>query len=282
MRVATVVLCLLFLASCLESNPQPAPGKRDRADSGWAPGGIDVAVVEDLAAPKQEIVPTPTEDIVIAGGDMGPAPADIPAEVAADVVDVLPGDADLLSEELIEPPDVPADTPLETAETVEEDVGPPETVEPPEVIEKDIIPPGENSFKGGGTFFGMCAGACKLDVTVDGDKVNFVASNWDDTIYVDNDGTLTPEGLEAAHTLAADLVGVELQETYGCPDCADGGGAYVVLLRQGVESKHTYSFGQPPVELELCEAFSKVLRDALAGCQSNALITVGDDCGPLG
>lgn len=121
-----------------------------------------------------------------------------------------------------------------------------------------------------------------MDVMVDGDQVNFTARNWDGTVYVDNNATLTAKGVDMVEALALTLVDVELEETYGCPDCDDGGGAYVILRRDDEDSTHTYPFGAPPAELEACDAFTMLIRTAMAGCQSNDFVEISEDCTPLG
>ena len=286
MRVPILTCCLLLCVSCLglESNPQPSPGKADAGMPHQRTGDEGALVSIDAGPPAEDVRPAPAEIVA----------SDLPADVSEDLpldMEIQPEDLPLDTEAQPEDLVIPSEVLAETASTdsvdamvdLAEDLQDPPEIHEPEIIEEgDVGSPQESSVIGSGTFFGMCFGACKMDVTVDGDKVNFVASNWDGTVFVDNDGTLTPLGLETAQGLAVELVGIELDEVYGCPDCADGGGAYVMLRREGVDSKHTYSFGQPPADLEECDIFAKALQEALAGCQSNTLITVGDDCGPLG
>jgi hypothetical protein len=274
--LTTVVLATLLVASCIESNPQPAPGRGDNEDPTYegaedtnkrAPGEGDAAW--DGAVDLGAI-------------DVRPEPADLVGEVTdailKDVGDIeddgggeIPwyptdgGEQDLL-----------LDVDDMQAEELPEDLH----ATPDEMTEEITI--GDSQLRGGGSYFGECFGACKMDVTIDGDQVNFVASNWDGTQYVDNDGTLTEAGLAKSKELAAALVGVELEDVYGCPDCDDGGGTYVLLRRNGVDSKHDYPFGQPFTALTNCDAFISELKTAMAGCQSTDNITVGEDCGPLG
>ncbi len=136
------------------------------------------------------------------------------------------------------------------------------------------------SIKGAGSSFGMCVGACKTDLKIDGEALDIRTSGHDGTEYQHNTGTLTAAGLTTAGEIAAALVGVELQQVYGCPDCADGGAYYVVLLRGGVESTHTYGYGTPPEVLEAIDTFTKGLIEGLLTCASGEHLSVGEGCVP--
>jgi len=133
----------------------------------------------------------------------------------------------------------------------------------------------------GGTSFGFCAGACKRDVTIAEDgAVHMIASGHDDTIYADNKGVLTKTGQIAVMGIAGDLLGVSLDGVYGCPDCADGGAAQVVLKRQGKLSKHVYEFGNPPAELTAADDFVKDLLADMASCTETENVAPDADCVP--
>lgn len=139
---------------------------------------------------------------------------------------------------------------------------------------------GETAIKGGGSSFGMCGGPCKTDLILDKSAAKLVTSGWDGTIYTTNSGELTAVGLQQPKTLAAALVGVNLQKVYGCPDCADGGASYVDLLRDGVASSHKYEFYNPPPELEDPDAFVFQVIEALLTCIPDTLVTPGPGCVP--
>lgn len=134
---------------------------------------------------------------------------------------------------------------------------------------------------GGGHSFGMCWGACRGDLTLEGRQAFWLRSGWDDTIYADNAGTLTPTGLAAAEEIALALADVALDDVYGCPDCADGGAAYVLLERDGQQSRHAYEFAAPPDVLAAADAFLADLMAALDGCEATEHLVPADDCEPL-
>ncbi len=270
MRTTLAIFLTLFLVSCIESNPQPSPGKTDAPETPGNETGADTKGSQNLADSDSRFDGAVNLD----AREAGPEPTDLNGEMT----DALPTDgSDGSSEDTLYPTDGGAP---DSIDLHEEDL-PADTHETPDEMSVEVVI-GDSQLRGGGSYFGECFGACKMDVTVDGDHVNFVASNWDDTIYVDNDGTLTEAGLAKSKELAAALVGVELEEVYGCPDCDDGGGAYVLLRRNGMDSKHDYPFGQPFTALTGCDEFIKELTSALAGCQSTDNIIVGGDCGPLG
>lgn len=139
---------------------------------------------------------------------------------------------------------------------------------------------GKTGIAGGGSSFGMCVGACKNDLTLDGAAAQVVAQGWDGTVYWDNSGTLTAEGVSQSKALATALVGVNLKSVYGCPDCADGGASRIDLLRDGVATSHTYEFWKPPAELEDADAFLFQVIEDLASCTKSALIDPAPDCAP--
>jgi hypothetical protein len=85
------------------------------------------------------------------------------------------------------------------------------------------------------------------------------------------------ERIEAA---AERLNGVILDPVYGCPDCADGGAAYLMLAGNGGPSRHEMDFGRPPEVLAELQGLASAMIDALETCASNELVAVADDCEP--
>jgi len=144
-------------------------------------------------------------------------------------------------------------------------------------------PPSEEpqaSVTGGGWFFGECLGMCLGDLLISDTQVDYVISNWDETVYLDNHGSLPETGEKKARELAQDLVGTDLKSVYGCPDCADGGGFYVSLDREGDDSTHTYEYSDPPRELTEVDRFVRSLMDSLETCLPSVNITPDENCVP--
>ena len=101
----------------------------------------------------------------------------------------------------------------------------------------------------------------------------------DEPLYV-NRGALTALGRHRIDAVFEGLGGVDLVPVYGCPDCADGGAAYVTLTEDGTTSRHEMEFGNPPGELAELHALAMAMIDALETCVPDELVAIGDDCAP--
>ena len=135
--------------------------------------------------------------------------------------------------------------------------------------------------------FGECMGDCTFELVIaqasedDASGCNAVTLTVSDTAGPPrrtNLGTLTPAGHARARALAAALVGKSLEETYGCPDCADGGASGFSLRRESVETHHKYEFSKPPDDLAAVDAFTQGLITALNACTANDNVDLSDDC----
>ena len=131
-----------------------------------------------------------------------------------------------------------------------------------------------------GTSFGMCFGFCTRTVAFEGPTASLTATT--------NEGeerralgTLTDEGVAALADVLEGLDPNALQPVYGCPDCADGGAARVVLTDGGGPLESTYDFGGPPPELAALDTWGATVLDALVTCQANELVEPKADCEPL-
>lgn len=140
----------------------------------------------------------------------------------------------------------------------------------------------EIAIVGGGWSFGFCAGGCVGELALGGAaaRLRITGNMSDDTVYVDNTGTLTEEGRQVLREAGTTLGNAALEETYGCPDCEEGGAAHVVLVRDGEISTHTYELGKPPMELAEIDVLVDILMYALEGCSSNEYIDVSPSCEP--
>lgn len=134
---------------------------------------------------------------------------------------------------------------------------------------------------GAGWSFGMCLGYCIADLAIDGDQVVVTGRGREseEPLFV-NRGTLTADLQERVAAALEQLEGVTLEPVYGCPDCADGGAATLVLSRDGVVTEHQMEFGSPPAELAELHAIAMSIISALETCTPNELVTVADDCAP--
>ena len=131
---------------------------------------------------------------------------------------------------------------------------------------------------GGGTSYGECVGQCVRNVTIVGSVVHFRITGNDAMLYTDQPGTLTEAGRAKADGIAAALVGVLLQDVYGCPGCADGGVSRVDLSREGVASSPTYGTGSAPGALVPADSMIQDLMVALKECTATVDVTPDPDC----
>lgn len=146
----------------------------------------------------------------------------------------------------------------------------------------DTKPPERLELVAGGWSFGFCHGACRGVLTFDGNTVQYTISSREpgEPPYLENAGVLTEQGRDELRSTVAALRGVMLQAQYGCPDCADGGAAYVRLARDGEVSTHIYEFGNPPPALSTLDAQITALMDALETCKKTERIDIEPGCMP--
>ncbi len=134
---------------------------------------------------------------------------------------------------------------------------------------------------------GFCANSCKAMVTISA-AASGEPSGCDAVTLLDcltggqckptNTGTLTPHGHDLARSIAAQLVGVTLADTYGCPGCTDGPTTQITLTRNGTDSSHKFGSGQAPNELMPSDAYFTSLFAALTQCKADGNITPDANC----
>ena len=139
--------------------------------------------------------------------------------------------------------------------------------------------PGDGLLAGGWSF-GECLGACKTDLSIDDQSVAVAVTGWDGTSYHTGAGSLTAAGQSAVAEVGQALAWAQLDPTYGCPDCADGGASYVTLKRMGVESTHAYEYHHAPEVLAAADALIAAVIDALLSCTGTADVAVSNGCVP--
>ena len=98
---------------------------------------------------------------------------------------------------------------------------------------------------------------------------------------MDNSGILTALGHARVVAAAAELLGVTLEDVYGCPDCADGGATKLSLRRDGTVCATVYEFHNPPDELVTADDLIQGIMQALNACTSTEdILILSDDCTP--
>lgn len=127
-------------------------------------------------------------------------------------------------------------------------------------------------------WYGECWGLCVQELSIESGHVNLVGRNWDNTVWGEPSGDLTAEGVAELQSIDLTLRDLALDETYGCPDCNDGGGVTVSRKDFGESS---YEVGDPPEELEVLDAFFFDLVGAMSTCTASDLFEPDADCEPI-
>jgi hypothetical protein len=138
-----------------------------------------------------------------------------------------------------------------------------------------------SSLVGAGWSFGFCLGGCVADLVIEGDDVSLTGRDRaaGPALY-SNRGTLTPNGRARIDAALAALGSTSLDSVYGCPDCADGGAAYLDIVRHEVVERVTMEFEDPPDVLAELYAVAMSLSDSLQSCIANEIVEPADDCLP--
>ncbi|MGH9460449.1 MAG: hypothetical protein ACRD1X_04495 [Vicinamibacteria bacterium] len=132
-----------------------------------------------------------------------------------------------------------------------------------------------------GWSFGFCMGPCRGQLALAGAQLTYeVSSRTGDQVFASNRGQLTSQGATRLEYLASGLP-EELQETYGCPDCADGGASFLAFVRERESLRTEYEYGNPPAALSAIDGFLKEVMDALGECRATADVTPEGSCTPL-
>lgn len=135
------------------------------------------------------------------------------------------------------------------------------------------------ALSGAGWSFGFCGGYCLADLVIDGESLVLVGRDREKGVTLfTNQGTLTAAGVALIEAEMSALDGVALDPVYGCPDCADGGAAYLELRRNGSLERVEMEFGDPPEVLAGLYQTSAAIIEALETCQPNDLVAVAADC----
>ena len=272
--LAALVLASGLATTTLGASPDPAGTDTDTTDRIESPVFVDSTDILYLESFPVQV------RLVVSGSVATPCHEPVwNVDAADDGITVRlwsEADADAMCASVLTPFEV--SIPLGSFETADlpvslngEDVG-------RVVVGQPAEPSTGNQLTGAGWSFGMCAGLCRADLTLDGDDLVLDGGGQMGDPLVETHGTLTLEGRAQLDTALAALGDTLLEPQYGCPDCADGGASYIVLERDGQTTRHDMEFGAPPPELAELDALAATFIDALRDCQSGELVSVGDDC----
>ena len=156
----------------------------------------------------------------------------------------------------------------------DDDVPPPDDDDtPPEPISGDI---------GYGYYFGECGGACRADLVIDASsEVSLTVSDWNGDVYYTGASTLSGDGTGELLSTFLELDVDTLQEVYGCPDCADGGGEYVTFPIEDGTWRSDYEHSNPPPELIGLDAVMDGIVAELIACDFDFWVLPFPDCESL-
>lgn len=125
-------------------------------------------------------------------------------------------------------------------------------------------------------------GPCVTNLTIgDDDQLLLSIEDWAAQKLGESGGTLTVDGRLQLDAAATDLLGVTLEEVYGCPDCDDGGASRIDLRRDGETSSHAYEFSAPPPVLVAADGLVGEIIQSLRDCSESELLTLNEDCVPF-
>lgn len=112
-----------------------------------------------------------------------------------------------------------------------------------------------------GTSFGMCVGYCQNTMTITGNKATLIRLNPRTKDKKVCEILLSAMEIEAIRNELAKVEFEHLDTIYGCPDCADGGAAFIEMDNGSKRKKVIFPYGGAPAPLM---ALSKQLQAALA------------------
>ena len=134
-----------------------------------------------------------------------------------------------------------------------------------------------------GWSFGECIGLCEGHLWIQTDELTLrFRSNDGETSDLTNRGILRSDAIEELDALAADVIALRPEMTYGCPDCDDGGAAHLTYTSTDELKVTEWEYGAPPPELAAAAAFlfDDLIR-ALTDCVETDRVTL-TSCSPPG
>lgn len=132
-----------------------------------------------------------------------------------------------------------------------------------------------------GWSFGMCAGPCRGELGhQEGGLTYRLLDRTGGEVLYENHGRLSEVGQARLGTLAAGVPG-GMAHRYGCPDCADGGAAFITLVGGDGEQRVVYEFYFPPGELRTLHVFLHSVMGALRACSNVPEVVLDPGCIPM-
>ena len=129
-----------------------------------------------------------------------------------------------------------------------------------------------------GWSFGFCAGSCRGELDLSGGNLTYRILSWaGDDVFLENGGYLSTRGRSQLASLVAEVPS-GLLDRYGCPDCADGGAAFLTLEGLDGTLRIVYEYEHPPPELADLHAYLHSVMDVLRVCRGDATVAPTEGC----
>lgn len=115
-----------------------------------------------------------------------------------------------------------------------------------------------------GTSFGMCAGYCNQEISIDADKIVYTAipSGRGDNNYPEINTTIKFSSAEfqKLQNLVELKTFTSLPDRIGCPDCADGGAEWVEIKANDTVKRVTFEYSKEVPEIKALVEKLRVIR----------------------
>ena len=115
----------------------------------------------------------------------------------------------------------------------------------------------------GGVFFGFCVGYCKSEIEIVNKDVVFIATSWNDPDYPDNvlSGNISIQEWDSLiESVDMDIL-LSMEDIIGCPDCYDGGGEWIEIIKANTIKRVTFEYGSTVEPIQNLIEKVKVIRE---------------------
>ena len=135
---------------------------------------------------------------------------------------------------------------------------------------------------GGGFKWGECLGICRYGFTRTDNAARLTVSDYlGNNIVIDNRATITPVGRSRLEDVTAALETAQLVLVYGCPDCDDGGAAWLTAEIDGIPTTIEWEYANPPAVLAEVDALLDLWIASMTDCLQFSELEHDPGCAPL-
>ena len=118
-----------------------------------------------------------------------------------------------------------------------------------------------------GTSFGMCAGYCVQTLTITEGEISKTVIPRMDQNLTEKTCSASFDGFGSLSSKVNLVAFMGLEETIGCPDCADGGAEWIKITTPEGSKNVAYEFGKEPDAVKSFIGDLKKLYDQLGKCE---------------